>query len=165
MTLLTKARRNLLSVSLLAATVFMQAQTGYQVVPVNNSGSITGTVKWSGAIPRGLTVAINKDPEVCDPEGRKSVSLERLIVGPEEGVANTVVFLKNISSGKAMVLPEPRRSLDQKHCRYEPHILLVPQNAAVSMKSSDHVCIPSTWMAPPASIFLFHSWTRLLRET
>ena len=139
MSLLTKARRNLLSVFLLAATVCMQAQTGYQVVPVNDGGTVTGTVKWSGAIPRGLTVAVNKDPEVCDPEGRKSVSLERLIVGPEGGVANTVVFLKDISSGKVMVLPEPRRSLNQKHCRYEPHILLVPQNAAVSMKSSDHV--------------------------
>jgi hypothetical protein len=36
-----------------------------------------------------------------------------------------------------MDLPEPRRFLDQRHCRYEPHILLVPQDAEVRMKSSD----------------------------
>lgn len=34
---------------------------------------------------------INKDPEVCDPESRKVRDLERLIVGPQGGVANTVV--------------------------------------------------------------------------
>jgi hypothetical protein len=82
---------------------------------------------------------VNKDPEVCDPESHKTVNLERLIVGSDGGVANTVVFLKNISSGKAMNLPEARRSLDQKHCRYEPHILLVPQATTLSMKSSDPV--------------------------
>jgi hypothetical protein len=41
-----------------------------------------------------------------------------------------VVFLKDIAQGKAMDLPEPRRFLDQKHCRYEPHVLLVPENSA-----------------------------------
>jgi hypothetical protein len=100
---------------------------------------ITGTVEWSGPEPRGLDVLVNKDPEVCDPESHKSVNLERLIVAQDGGVANTVVFLKNISSGKAMSLPEARRSLDQKHCRYEPHILLVPQAGTLSMKSSDRV--------------------------
>ena len=52
-------------------------------------------------------------------------------------MANTIVFLKDISRGKAMDLPEARRSLNQKQCRYEPHILLVPQNADLQMQSSD----------------------------
>ena len=38
-----------------------------------------------------------------------------------------------------MNLPEVRRTLDQKQCRYEPHILLVPQSAQLEMKSSDPV--------------------------
>ena len=57
--------------------------------------------------------------------------------GAQGGVANTVVFLQKISSGKAMDIPEPRRFLDQKHCRYEPHILLVPENGPLQIKSSD----------------------------
>src|SRR5207249_8607215 len=80
---------------------------------------------------------ITKDPASCDPDSHKTRDLERLIVGPQGGVANTVVFLKNISSGKAMEMPEPRRFLDQRHCRYEPHILLVPQGELLKMKSSD----------------------------
>jgi hypothetical protein len=80
---------------------------------------------------------INKDPEVCDPLGQKHRDLERLLVAPSGGVANTVVFLRNVRRGKAMDLPVARRSLNQKNCRYEPHILLVPVQATLTVKSSD----------------------------
>src|SRR5256712_11297212 len=109
----------------------------YQVISVANGGTIMGTVKWSGPMPHIPSMAITKDPQICDPASTKTRDLERLIVGPQGGVANTVVFLKNISSGKAMDIPEPRRFLDQRHCRYEPHILLVPQGELLKMKSSD----------------------------
>jgi hypothetical protein len=115
------------------------AQTSYQVVALAHAGIITGTVKWSGPLPHIARFPIDKDPQVCDPESQKTRDLERLIVGPENGVANTVVFLKDISRGKALEIPEPRRSLDQKRCRYEPHILLVPENGPLQLKSSDAV--------------------------
>jgi Carboxypeptidase regulatory-like domain len=119
----------------MAALAF--AQSNYQVVSVKDGATIAGTVKWSGPIPRALDFPITKDHQICDPESRKTADLERLIVGPQGGVANTVVYLKNITSGKAMDLPEQRRHLDQKHCRYVPHILLVPKDAALDMMSSD----------------------------
>jgi hypothetical protein len=124
---------------LLAVAGNATAQSNYQVVSLDSSGTIAGTVKWSGPLPRIPTFAINKDPEICDPESQKTRDLERLIVGPQGGVANTVVFLKDISQGKGMDIPERRRFLDQKRCRYEPHILLVPQHGPLHMKSSDPV--------------------------
>ncbi|HXZ33321.1 MAG TPA: carboxypeptidase-like regulatory domain-containing protein [Terriglobales bacterium] len=113
------------------------SQDSYQVISVTDGGSITGTVKWAGPEPHLTRLAITKDPEICDPESAKTRDLERLIIGPQGGVANTVVYLRNVSRGKAFDLPQQRRFLDQKHCRYEPHILLVPQNALLEMKSSD----------------------------
>jgi hypothetical protein len=121
----------------LVITNFATAQSGYKVISVADGGSISGTIKWSGPTPHQLDFPITKDPQICDPEGKKSASLERLIVGPEGGVANTIVYLKNIYAGKAMDLPEQRRHLDQKHCHYVPHILLVPQNGELQMQSSD----------------------------
>jgi hypothetical protein len=115
------------------------AQDSYRVITVTNGGSITGFVRWSGPIPPELHLAVTKDTQVCDPESQKDVSLERLVVGADGGVANTVVFLKNISSGKAIDVTREKYSLDQKRCRYEPHILLVPQGAALQMKSSDPI--------------------------
>jgi hypothetical protein len=122
---------------LLAAAAMAAAQSGYQVVSIHDPGTIKGTVKWSGAMPHIPSLPINKDPEICDPDSHKTRDLERLIVSSQGGVANTVVFLKDISRGKAMDIPEPRRFLNQKYCRYEPHILLVPENGPLQLKSSD----------------------------
>jgi hypothetical protein len=115
------------------------AQSSYQVITVSNGGTISGTVRWAGAPPKPLLLPITKNSNVCDPGNTKMRDLGRLIVGPDGGVENTVVYLKNITRGKAMDLPEARSSLNQKDCRYEPHILLVPQNADLKMKSSDPV--------------------------
>lgn len=113
------------------------AQSDYEVITVTNGGTISGTVKWSGPMPHLTAMPITKDPQICDPEHHKTRDLERLIVGPDGGVANTVVFLKTIVAGKAMDIPQPRRFLNQKYCRYEPHILLVPENTDLQMESSD----------------------------
>lgn len=126
-----------LAVSLLALVEMATAQATYQVVSVHDAGTIKGTVKWSGPVPHLPSLPINKDPEVCDPDSHKTRDLERLVIGPQGGVANTVVFLKDVSRGKAMDIPEPRRFLNQKYCRYEPHILLVPENGLLQLKSSD----------------------------
>ncbi|MFY9790435.1 MAG: carboxypeptidase-like regulatory domain-containing protein [Candidatus Sulfotelmatobacter sp.] len=131
------ARCFLLVLPLAFTTTYAAAQDGYRVISVSDGGTISGSVKWSGPQPRQLDFPVTKDPQICDPSGKKTVSLERLIVGPEGGVANTIVYLKNISAGKALELPEERRHLDQRHCRYIPHILLVPQNADLQMQSSD----------------------------
>ena len=126
-----------LAVCVFAIAGMAAAQSSYQGVAVHDPGTIKGTVKWAGPLPHIPTLPINKDPEICDPDSHKIRDLERLIVSPQGGVANTVVFLKDISSGKPMDIPEPRRFLDQKHCRYEPHILLVPEKGPLQLKSSD----------------------------
>jgi len=123
--------------TLLFATTLAFSQSNYKVITVADGGTISGTVKWSGPVPRSLEFPITKDPQICDPDSKKTADLERLIVGPQGGVANTVVYLKNVASGKAMDLPEQRRHLNQKHCRYIPHILLVPENGTLDMMSSD----------------------------
>jgi len=134
---MTSVIRRLLVVTVVFVALMSAAQSTYQVIAVTNGGTIKGSVKWQGPLPRLIPSLINKDPEICDPQGEKRRDLERLMVGTSSGVANTVVYLSNISKGKAMDLPEPRRSLNQKSCRYEPHILLVPLQGNLQIKSSD----------------------------
>jgi Polysaccharide lyase family 4, domain II len=114
----------------------VSAQT-YQVIDVSNGGTIAGTVKWSGPVPHLAQFPITKDPTICDPDSKKTTDLERLEIGSDGGVANTVVYLRNVTSGKALTAPEQRRHLDQRHCHYIPHILLVPEGSELSMQSSD----------------------------
>jgi hypothetical protein len=127
----------LISAALAALSTLSAAQNSYKVVQVTDGGTITGSVKWSGPRPHPLTALITKDAQICDPESTKERDLERLVIGANGGVANTVVYLKSVSSGKAFDFPAARQSLDQKHCRYEPHVVLVPQNTELAMKSSD----------------------------
>jgi hypothetical protein len=115
------------------------AQTGYKVITVENGGTIRGSVKWQGPMPHLFVSEINKDPQICDPLGQKHRDLERLEVSPEGGVANTVVYLKDIAAGKPMALPPARQFLNQKTCRYEPHVLLVPLDGKFTATSSDPV--------------------------
>jgi hypothetical protein len=111
--------------------------TTYEVTNLDGAGTITGIVKWEGPVPPVATYPVTKDAAICDPQSLKRVNLERLLVGPQGGVANTVVFLKNISKGKAMITPDIKPVLDQIRCRYEPHIILVPRGSQLAMKSSD----------------------------
>ena len=122
---------------LLAVNAVVSAQGAYKVIAVTDGGTVSGTVKWSGPVPHSLILPITKDPDICDPDSHKTADLDRLVIGPQGGVANTVVYLKNITSGKALELPEQRRHLDQRRCHYIPHILLVPQNGNLDMMSSD----------------------------
>jgi nitrous oxide reductase accessory protein NosL len=111
----------------------------YEVVNVESGGSISGTVKWNGPIPKIPHLAITKDAKVCDPSGAKTIDLQRLVIGPDGSVANTVVYLKDVTRGKAWDLPASEQSLDQKACLYVPHILLVPVGGNMQIKSSDPV--------------------------
>jgi hypothetical protein len=124
--------------AMLVSAPFCTAQaSNYRVIPVENAGTIKGSVKWQGPLPHLVPSLINKEPQICDPDGQKHRDLERLIISANNGVANTVVFLKNVTEGKAMDLPETRRLLNQKSCRYEPHVLLVPLQGNLQVKSSD----------------------------
>jgi hypothetical protein len=130
--------RVLVILAVLVSAPFCTAQaSNYRVIPVENAGTIKGSVKWQGPLPHLVPSLINKEPQICDPDGQKRRDLERLIVSANNGVANTIVFLKNVTEGKAMDLPETRRVLNQKTCRYEPHVLLVPLQGNLQVKSSD----------------------------
>ena len=126
----------------LAVTLFTAraaAQAGYVSIQVTNAGTIEGLVKWTGPIPKIPELPITKNKEVCDPESRKTRDLERLLIDSAGGVANAVVYLKDIAKGKVMDLPSARQHLDQKECRYVPHILLVPEGSALQIRSSDPI--------------------------
>ena len=54
-------------------------------------------------------------------------------------MANTVVYLKDMTRGKAWDLPASEQTLDQKACVYVPHIMLVPVGGTMQIKSSDPI--------------------------
>lgn len=106
----------------------------YEAIDVKDGGTISGEVKFSGTPPTPEKIATTKDQEVC---GKTEKVNESLLVGASKGVQNVVVSISNIQRGKK--LPEAGATLDQKDCRYAPHVVLSPAGAELTIMNSDGI--------------------------
>ena len=111
--------------------------TSYEVAEVADGGTISGMIKLTSK-PELWQVAINKDQEAC---GHDSHTTERCVFDPETlGLANCLVTLE-IAKGKDW--PEGMKSkqrtgdIDQKACKYIPHVLVVRTKTQVRVSNSD----------------------------
>ena len=84
--------------------------------------SIRGRFLLRGDVPVVKPLTIDKDIECC---GRVPMLSEELVVGPDRGLANVVVFIrdKNIPTSRRAALEPVRVKTDR--CRYEPHVVFV----------------------------------------
>ncbi len=95
-------------------------------------GTITGTVRFSGAPPSMTPYKVTYNENVCG--GDKS--LDRLIVGPDSGVQYAVVYLEGVKSKKGNESAS-KYTIDQKGCEYEPHVLVVDRGDKFTVENSD----------------------------
>ena len=109
--------------------------SGYSVVAVDDGGSISGTVSFLGTVPPSRTVAISDDVEACG----TSIEVRDLAVGSGGGLANVVVSLTDITSGAANQASGSPPTLDQRGCRFTPHVVFVPVGADLVILNSDEV--------------------------
>ncbi len=107
--------------------------SGYTVVEVTDGGTIRGTVRFVGTVPAARTVSVSEDAETCG-ESRQVQTVE---VGVGQGLANAVVSLVDITRGAVLETPVSPPVLDQRECRFVPHVLLAPAGAPVHVLNSD----------------------------
>jgi plastocyanin len=112
----------------------------YEVAPVNDGGTVRIVCKSTKPIARE-EFKLNKDQPGC---GHTSMPLEIALVQPETlGLGNCVVYLVDITKGKDWEGDLAKKAatvvLDQKGCRYEPHVQIVRQGSKLEVKNSDPV--------------------------
>jgi plastocyanin len=105
---------------------------------VPNGGTITGTCRISRDV-KPWDVERNKDNEKgC---GAKTQPTERVAVGPDRALGNCVVFLRAIAAGKDfpedLRAEDRKRLVDQKACRYVPHVSWVRVATQMAVGNSD----------------------------
>lgn len=112
--------------------------TGSQAIgePIPGTGSIRGKVTFEGEAPRRLKLMLVKDTDVC---GRDDQYDERLIVSESSGIQNAVVYLTGVDGGKPLSSLGSKFVLDQRGCRYQPHVLLVPVNTRLEVLNDDGI--------------------------
>jgi hypothetical protein len=88
----------------------------YTVEAVANGGTIQGVVKLSGAAPQIAPIEVTKNPEYCG----QSIANPVYLVGKNGALQNVVVYLKDVSAGKAP--PTDTISLLNSHCMFNPRV-------------------------------------------
>jgi hypothetical protein len=107
--------------------------SGYTELEGFASGTVSGTIVLSE--PPALTPprSVGVDRPVCGQEQQS----ERFILGEGKALANVVVFIKKVSQGKKVAVRE--RTLNNKGCRFEPHVSAFPQGTRLMLRNSDEV--------------------------
>jgi len=99
---------------------------------VKTGGIITGLVTFKGTPPSPQSITVDKDKKVC---GKTKMVSQTLLVGKKKGIQNVVVRLTDITKGKT---PKTETILlDQKGCRFHPHVLMVQAGGTVNVVNGD----------------------------
>ncbi len=101
--------------------------------------TLTGRIVYDGTPPESKLIQPTKDPEVC---GKHEIPDETLIVSEDGGLANAIVTLrtKNVEVAPSYAsAADEKVVLDNKDCRFVPHVALVQTGQEVSLINSDPV--------------------------
>lgn len=113
----------------ISATVFNAS--AYEVIDVNNGGSIKGSISFKGdhSLP---ALKITKDTDFCG----QSVATDHFMVGANGGLANAVVSIEKIEKGKAYN-PQEIVPFDNKKCMFTPHVTTAVKGQKLGVNNSD----------------------------
>src|SRR5687768_10560176 len=84
------------------------------------AGAITGLVKFEGTPPVAEPISMDSDP-YCEKQPQNRT--ETVVVGQESGLQNVFVYVKDGLGDREFPVPSTAVVLDQKGCRYVPHVL------------------------------------------
>src|SRR3954471_18223056 len=97
-------------------------------------GSIEGTVKVAAAVAARPPLPIVKDGSVCG----KDAPNEAVLTDKKGGLQNVVVFVKDAKfTGKSA--PVANAALDQRQCRYFPHVQALTVGTPLSLMNNDAI--------------------------
>lgn len=128
------SRKNFVAlIGLIAAALLYDAQ-----VRAEDWGNLTGRFVYDGKAPSPEKLSISKDQDYC---GKPPTLVdESLVVGKDGGLANVVVWVRTkdvavhpdyAAAAKAKV------TIDNKHCRFDPHIVVYRTGQPLEIRNSD----------------------------
>jgi plastocyanin len=98
------------------------------------AGAITGVVSFTGAAPKRVPIDMSMDP-ACAMATEPNLTEQYMV---DHGkLANVYVYVKTGAPDASASADAPAVVMDQKGCRYVPHVVAVQQGGSVAFKNSD----------------------------
>ena len=101
-----------------------------------SAATITGTIKYEGDVPKLRPLKMDADPG-CAKKHSGPVQPEFLVLGDDNALGNIFVSVKSGLPDKTYPMPSKPVTLDQKGCRYEPHVLGIMVDQPLKILNSD----------------------------
>src|SRR6476659_4937607 len=108
-----------------------------QKVDGATAGELTGTVTLDGMAPKNEPIRMNADP-VCVKENTTPQTQETYEVGSDgKSLANVFVYVKDGLGNYVYDTPTEPVTIDQKECRYHPHVFGMRVGQPLEILNSD----------------------------
>jgi plastocyanin len=113
------------------------AATGGQKVDTATASDVKGTVTLEGTAPKNEGIKMNADP-VCVKENPTPQFQETYSVGSDgKSLANVFVYVKDGLGNYEYDKPSQPARIDQKNCRYHPHVFGMRVGQQLEILNSD----------------------------
>ena len=105
-------------------------------------GSVTGTTSFKGDPQKRKVIKMAADVACVAANNGKPVGTKKVIVNKPNAkevrtIRNVIVYIKSAPSGLTQTTPEASVTLDQKGCRYRPHVLTIQTGQTLIVLNSD----------------------------
>ena len=107
-----------------------------QKVDTATAGNVTGMAMLEGTAPANEAIKMNADP-VCMRENKTPQEQETWVVGSGGALGNVFVYVKDGLGNYVFDTPTESVTLDQKGCRYHPHVFGIRVNQPLQIVNSD----------------------------
>ena len=108
--------------------------TNYKEIEVTNGGTISGTVKFNGPKPPANSIIVEKDQDACGTSHPNTSA-----PGLGDGIANAIVYLDTVMTGRPFGAAPIVTKLDQLRCEFVPHLQIVRTGTHIVVSNSDKV--------------------------
>jgi plastocyanin len=99
------------------------------------AGSVSGTIRFSGEAPAPIAIDMAQDP-ACG-EASKTLNMTEQYVFHEGRLANVFIYVKDGLGNRIYMPTKTPVVLDQKGCRYIPHVIGAMVGQPVEFRNSD----------------------------
>jgi plastocyanin len=105
----------------------------YTQIDMNTAGTISGTIHFSGKMAAPIQIDMAQDP-ACN---FGATNFTEQYVGKDGNLQNVFVYVKDGLGNKIYPAPSTPVVVDQKGCRYTPHVVGAMVGQSISFTNSD----------------------------